>query len=192
MGNVNFLSVRVCNVTKYSEWLTFIAADRVQSSSTWWPVRMVTMPAVSSSPLLWETVSWRQLSTILYKCLGIRKKSDQSFSSNEHVRKQIEVTMKGQQGLPGFYVLPFQFISFKTSTRLLLAAYVPTEGCDKERLEHLRNPPQSSVTTLLLRTPTCCLCEIQTPESGCHPSHQHFPSSVCQVHQSLQHRSSLD
>lgn len=49
---------------------TFIAVDCEHSCSTWWPVRIVTMPAVSSSPLLWETViSWRQLSTIFHKCL---------------------------------------------------------------------------------------------------------------------------
>jgi len=40
------------------------------------------MPAVSSSPLLWETVSWRQLSTILYKCLGTTEREEESRSSD--------------------------------------------------------------------------------------------------------------
>ncbi len=50
--------------------LTFMEADLLVSSSSECPVRMVTMPAVSSSPLLWDPVSWRQLSTILYRCLS--------------------------------------------------------------------------------------------------------------------------
>lgn len=44
-------------------------SDRWVISSTECPVRMVTMPAVSSSPLFWDPVSCRQLSTILYRCL---------------------------------------------------------------------------------------------------------------------------
>ncbi len=43
------------------------------------------------------------------------------------------------RGLPGFDVLTFQFISFKTPTRLLLAAYVPTE---ENHVQYLRNPPK--------------------------------------------------
>lgn len=54
-------------------------------------------------------------------------------------RKETEVTVEAEQGLPGFDVLTFQFISFKTSTRLLLAAYVPTEGGDTEYLGKLQN-----------------------------------------------------
>lgn len=39
-----------------------------------------------------------------------------------------EVIAEAKQGLPGFNVLSFQFIPFKTATWLLLAAYVPTQG----------------------------------------------------------------
>lgn len=72
------------NVKEHKERRTFMAADRAQSSSTSCPVRMVTMPAVSSSPLLWDTVSCRQLSTILYRCLKTRRiRAEQS--DNEEV-----------------------------------------------------------------------------------------------------------
>lgn len=112
------------NVKEHKERRTFMAADRAQSSSTSCPVRMVTMPAVSSSPLLWDTVSCRQLSTILYRCLKTRRiRAEQS--DGEEVSLSETTGMK--RSSPSFDVLPLQFISLKSATRLLLTTYVPTD-----------------------------------------------------------------
>lgn len=82
------------------------------------------MPAVSSSPLLWETVSWRQLSTILYKCLDIE---DESRTAVEASRVKT-CRLQGQSGLlPSFHVLTLQLVPLETSTCLLLAADIPAQ-----------------------------------------------------------------
>lgn len=44
-----------------------------------------------------------------------------------------------EHGLPGFDVLTFQLISFKTSTRLFLAADVPTAGRDHSEVHVQQN-----------------------------------------------------
>lgn len=113
------------------------------------------------------------------------------------LENRLEVSVESKPGLPGVDVLTFELISFKTPTRLLLAAYVPREGYDAEYLRKRfvfnifldRSAEGSSISHHIYITPTGCLCEIQTPGSGCRPSHQQFPSSTCQVHQSLKHRS---
>lgn len=56
------------------------------------------------------------------------KDEDHLHCSKEYVRKLLEVIVEAKRGLPGFNVLAFQFIPFKTATWLLLAAYVPTQG----------------------------------------------------------------
>lgn len=50
------------------------------------------------------------------------------------LENHLEVSVESEPGLPGVDVLTFELISFKTPTRLLLAAYVPREGYDTEYL----------------------------------------------------------
>lgn len=121
-----------------------MAAEREHSSSTSPPVRMVTMPAVSSSPLLWETVSWRQLSTVLYRCLkrgrgAIFQISGLCWRRGSKSEDTAELTRL--QG-PAVWVCLFQNCDPTLSD----------SGCTCRQKEELQKPSNMDVTeTFLLR-----------------------------------------
>lgn len=121
-----------------------MAAEREHSSSTSPPVRMVTMPAVSSSPLLWETVSWRQLSTVLYRCLkrgrgAIFQISGLCWRRGSKSEDTAELTRL--QG-PAVWVCLFQNCDPTLSD----------SGCTCRQKEELQKPSYMDVTeTFLLR-----------------------------------------